>query len=171
MRTCLVLSQREMQWKWKAWLHMPQATVHSSLVALAWFAWHSMHRSMMWFLLNRNTDVSFFNIKRTQETFSILSLSSKYSTRQIACLPFSAHQLPVPNYLSPYHLQIAQFKKLRKERAACIAVLGIRFWSRIRMFLGLPDPDPLVRGVDPDPDPDPYFSHKGDERTEIMLAK
>jgi hypothetical protein len=27
------------------------------------------------------------------------------------------------------------------------AVLGIR----IRMFLGLPDPDPLVRGTDPDP--------------------
>ncbi len=28
-------------------------------------------------------------------------------------------------------------------------VLGIR----IRMFLGLPEPDPLVRGTDPDPDP------------------
>jgi hypothetical protein len=42
------------------------------------------------------------------------------------------------------------------------AVLGIR----IRMFLGLPDPDPLVRGPDP-----PFFSHKGVERTEIMLAK
>ncbi len=23
------------------------------------------------------------------------------------------------------------------------------------MFLGLPDPDPFVRGTDPDPDPDP----------------
>ncbi len=23
---------------------------------------------------------------------------------------------------------------------------------RIRLFLGLPDPDPLVRGMDPDPD-------------------
>lgn len=30
-------------------LHTPQATVHSSLVADAWLAWHSMHRSMMWF--------------------------------------------------------------------------------------------------------------------------
>jgi hypothetical protein len=29
-----------------------------------------------------------------------------------------------------------------------ISVLGIR----IRMSLGLPDPDPLVRGMDPDPD-------------------
>ncbi len=32
------------------------------------------------------------------------------------------------------------------------AVLGIR----IRMVLGLPDPDLLVRGADPDPDPSLY---------------
>ncbi len=37
------------------------------------------------------------------------------------------------------------------------------------MFLGLSDPDPLVRGMDPDPDPP--FSHKGVERTEVMLTK
>jgi hypothetical protein len=39
--------------------------------------------------------------------------------------------------------------------------------------LGLPDPDPLVRGTDPDPAPEPDlpFSHKVVERTEIMLAK
>jgi hypothetical protein len=36
------------------------------------------------------------------------------------------------------------------------------------MFLGLPDPDPLVRVMDPDPSP---FSHKGVKLTEIMLAK
>jgi hypothetical protein len=40
---------------------------------------------------------------------------------------------------------------------------------RIRMFLGLPDPDPLVRGADPDPIL--LFNHKGVERTAIMLAK
>jgi hypothetical protein len=36
------------------------------------------------------------------------------------------------------------------------AVLRIRIY-RIHVFLGLPDPDPLVRGMDPDPaqDPDP----------------
>jgi hypothetical protein len=28
------------------------------------------------------------------------------------------------------------------------------------MFLGLPDPDPLVRGMDPDPAPDPDPSSK-----------
>jgi hypothetical protein len=38
------------------------------------------------------------------------------------------------------------------------AELGIHFWCavlriRIHMFLGLPDPDPLVRGMDPVPDP------------------
>lgn len=55
-----------MQWKWKACyvpcqpflsrvpfllsltLQIPQATVHSSLVAEAWLAWQSMQRSMMW---------------------------------------------------------------------------------------------------------------------------
>jgi hypothetical protein len=41
----------------------------------------------------------------------------------------------------------------------------------IRMFLGLPDPDPLVRGRDPVLDPYPSFSPKGVERTKIMLAK
>jgi hypothetical protein len=40
---------------------------------------------------------------------------------------------------------------------------------RILMFLGLPDPDPLVRGTDLDPDPS--VSYKWVERTEIMLAK
>jgi hypothetical protein len=38
------------------------------------------------------------------------------------------------------------------------AVLRIRIHTlihRIHMFLGLLDPDPLVRGMDPDPDPDP----------------
>jgi hypothetical protein len=41
------------------------------------------------------------------------------------------------------------------------------------MFLGLPDPDPLVRGKDPvpNPDPDPSYSHKCVEQTEIMLDK
>ncbi len=45
-----------------------------------------------------------------------------------------------------------------------IAVLRIRIWiriHRIHMFLGLPDPNPLVRGLDPDPDPaldpDPFI--------------
>ncbi len=37
------------------------------------------------------------------------------------------------------------------------AVLGIR----IQVFLGLPDPDPLVRGTDQDLVSDPSFSHKG----------
>jgi hypothetical protein len=33
-----------------------------------------------------------------------------------------------------------------------MAVLGIRI-RRILMFVGLPDPDPFVRGPDPDPSP------------------
>jgi hypothetical protein len=37
------------------------------------------------------------------------------------------------------------------NRMLC-AMLRIRI-HRIHMFLGLPDLDPLVRGMDPDPDP------------------
>jgi hypothetical protein len=44
-----------------------------------------------------------------------------------------------------------------------LAVLGIR----IRKFLGLPNLDPSVRGTDPDQNPS--LSHKGVERTEILL--
>ncbi len=51
--------------------------------------------------------------------------------------------------------------KRRGQSSFLCAVLGIRI-RRIRMFLGLldPDPDPLVRGTDPDQadpefDPDP----------------
>ncbi len=45
-------------------------------------------------------------------------------------------------------------------------VLGIR----IRMFLGLPDPAPLVRGTDPDPDPDPslFFFNPGSRVITIL---
>ncbi len=53
-------------------------------------------------------------------------------------------------------------------RRVLAAALGIRI--RIRMFLGLADPDLLVRGTNTDPDPSP-FSHKCVERTKIMPAK
>jgi len=49
-QTCRVLSQREMQWKWKAWLQTPQATVQPSLEGAVWLAWHSIHESIIWFL-------------------------------------------------------------------------------------------------------------------------
>jgi hypothetical protein len=39
------------------------------------------------------------------------------------------------------------------------------------MFLGLPDPDPVVRGMDPDPDPSLFSYCRRVEQTEIMLAK
>jgi hypothetical protein len=44
------------------------------------------------------------------------------------------------------------------------------------MFLGLPNPYPLVRGTDSDSDPDQafrnlHFSQEGVERTDLMLGK
>jgi hypothetical protein len=46
--------------------------------------------------------------------------------------------------------------KQQEWHPATKPVLRIRI-HRIHVFLGLPDPDPLVRGMDPDPtlDPDP----------------
>ncbi len=49
------------------------------------------------------------------------------------------------------------------QKYSSAPVLGIR----IRMFLGFPDPDPLVRGMDQDLS----FSHKCVERTKNFLRK
>jgi hypothetical protein len=49
-------------------------------------------------------------------------------------------------------------------------MLGIWICIRIRKFLGLPDPDPLVRGGRIRIPILPY-SHNDVERTKIMLAK
>lgn len=46
-QTWRVFNQREMQWKWKAWLQTPHATVQSSCSACP-CAWHSIHNSMTW---------------------------------------------------------------------------------------------------------------------------
>jgi hypothetical protein len=51
-------------------------------------------------------------------------------------------------------------KAMASMRLAYQAVFRIRIRiQRIHVFLGLSDPDPLVRGMDPDPDPalDPSF--------------
>jgi hypothetical protein len=39
------------------------------------------------------------------------------------------------------------------------------------MFLGIPDPDLLVRCTDPVPTPNASLSQKGVEQNKIMLAK
>ncbi len=72
-------------------------------------------------------------------------------------------------------IKVSRSTPLPSRQAACYlyAVLGIRI-RRIRMFLGLPNPDPLVRGTDSDPDQairNLHFSQEGVERTDIMLGK
>ncbi len=71
----------------------------------------------------------------------------------------AAHHEPcgaAPRAVSRLHLPT-----LPRERAhlpgAAQAHLQAVLRIRIHMFLGLPDPDPLIRGMDPDPalDPDP----------------
>ncbi len=44
-----------------------------------------------------------------------------------------------------------------------IPLLGIRIRNRIRMFLGILEPDPLVKGMGPAPDPDPNLIYIGVE--------
>lgn len=85
-QTCLVLSHLEMQWKWKAWLQIPQATVHSSLVAAPWLAWHSMQRSMIWFrqMAQLSTTISHahkataFHCQKSVTVSSILLIAGSY---------------------------------------------------------------------------------------------
>jgi hypothetical protein len=49
---------------------------------------------------------------------------------------------------------------LRNPLYGTVLVIRIR---RIHMFLGILDPDPLVRGMEPDPAPDPSLFSKGVE--------
>ena len=58
-------------------LQMPQATVHSSLVADAWLAWHSMHRSMMW--LRQMAQLS--------TTMSHAQSATAFHCALLACIP------------------------------------------------------------------------------------
>lgn len=53
--------------KKKLTLQTPQATVHSSLVADAWLAWHSIHKSMMWLrqIAQLSTTISVFQKKKS----------------------------------------------------------------------------------------------------------
>ncbi len=55
-----------------------------------------------------------------------------------------------------HHPVLWPYFTLTEDKVGYHAVLRIRI-HRINMFLGLQDPDPLVRGMDPDsaPDPDP----------------
>jgi hypothetical protein len=62
--------------------------------------------------------------------------------------------LALRGLLKPSNGFKAQIKSAIKVSHECREVLGIRI-RRIRMFLGLPDPDPLIRGMDPAPDPYP----------------
>ncbi len=63
------------------------------------------------------------------------------------------HGHPGPVTLTPHHNSLLE----KAEKILLLTVSGIRI--RIPLFLGLPDPDPLVRGMDPAPnlDPDPSF--------------
>jgi hypothetical protein len=66
--------------------------------------------------------------------------------------PFKA-VLPMPTNFKEKHLTARKIKENIKHTVFFKTVLGIQIRNRIRirMFLGLLDPDPLVRDTDPDP--------------------
>jgi hypothetical protein len=77
------------------------------------------------------------------------------SERQVLDVHLAA-QAQARVHHSLYH-QLTEHRKdnmveVHRWRAYPTPVFRIRI-HRIHMFLGLPDPDPFVRGMDPDPDP------------------
>jgi hypothetical protein len=72
------------------------------------------------------------------------------------CL-YLEHKIPSPEVSNGARQTRSPPNKPNKKQIRSLLikpVLRIRI-HRIHMFLGLPDPDPLVRGMDPDPAPDP----------------
>ncbi len=70
----------------------------------------------------------------------ILLRFAKYFSRFVIITKFAKQ-------IEQNHKHILGFQRLCYGYHEFTSVLEIR----IRMFLGLPDPDPLVRGTDPDP--------------------
>ena len=61
---------------------------------------------------------------------------------------------------------IVKFRLLSANKICPTVTFEAVSGSRIRMFLILPDPNPLFRGMDPDPAPSP---HEGGERTACKI--
>jgi hypothetical protein len=63
----------------------------------------------------------------------------------------------LPALLGQDRLVVVVPAQLRDLRQAGQIFIRLEPVFRIRMFLGLPDPGPLVRGADPDPAPDTFL--------------
>ena len=66
-QTTLDLSHLEMQWKWKAWLHSPQAVSQLVCTLSVTWAWQSTHGSIMKFLQIAQLSRLLSNKKRSLE--------------------------------------------------------------------------------------------------------
>lgn len=83
-------------------LQTPQATVHSSLVALAWLAWHSMQRSIMW--LRQIAQLSTTMSRNTQKVELAIILTQNRLEIQFCWTRFfmvMSHELISPYLYSP----------------------------------------------------------------------
>ena len=67
-------------------LQIPHATVHSSLVADAWLAWQSMHKSMMWLRQMAQLSTTMSQAQRATAFHCIVSARS--SDAMVSWLPY-----------------------------------------------------------------------------------
>ena len=112
-----------MQWKWNAWLHIPHATVHSSDVAEAWLAWHSMHKSMMWFRQMAQLSTTMSQAHRAT-AFHFLTSNLWLKKHMTDEFSNCTNNLEVKLNLKVAHFPL-KFEKLRKTH----------FWSNSRGIL------------------------------------
>ena len=67
-------------------LQIPHATVHSSLVADAWLAWQSMHKSMMWLRQMAQLSTTMSQAQRATAFHCIVSV--RPSDAMVSWLPY-----------------------------------------------------------------------------------
>lgn len=97
-------------------MHTPQATVHSSLVAEAWLAWHSIQRSMMWFLQIAQLSTTMSTTSKTNKLIHYIHIWVIGDNYPATCLPKSVvstnqHQ----SFFKWYFVQVEKFKHLNKN--------------------------------------------------------
>jgi hypothetical protein len=91
-------------------LQMPHATVHSSLVAEAWLAWHSMQRSMMWLRQMAQLSTTMSHAQRaTAFHCDMLALSrDRFCSARTHLLDFEALLVAVSAGASLGHLRLCR---------------------------------------------------------------
>lgn len=103
-------------YKFKLTLQTPQATVHSSLVAEAWLAWHSMQRSIIW--LRQMAQLS-TTISENKMPLKFLDMAINTTSKNIEKNFVWTHPKPTMRQRSTEKVEqifIRQTSKIQKEK-------------------------------------------------------